>query len=249
MSKIRSIVVTGASSGIGRASAHRLADDGFAVVVGYNQNEAAAQSLVTDIQASGGTAEAVGCDFSAHDDGCALFESADRIGALAGLVNAAAIPGRQVDFLELTAEEVEEVWRVNFMGTLQCCQHAVDRMATSRGGNGGRIVNFSSQVAESGGYRRVAYSAFKGAVETLTVSLASEFASEQILVTALSPGIIATSQVPTDNKEWRKSAEARIPLGRLGEPEEVAATVSWLMSPGASYITGTTIPINGGRRA
>ena len=122
-------------------------------------------------------------------------------------------------------------------------------MSKKNGGEGGRIVNISSQAARSGGYRRVAYAASKAALETLTVSLASELANDEILVTAVSPGVINSFENKRVNSDWLKSAEAKVPLGRLGEPKEVASLLVWLMMPEANYITGTTIEINGGRRA
>lgn len=178
-----------------------------------------------------------------------MFEAADRLGSLYGLVNAAAVSGAQTAFLDTDPQETERIWRVNFLGAMLCCQQAAERMSSVRGGSGGRIVNISSQAASSGGYRRVPYATSKAALETLTIALGSELAEQGILVTGLSPGLIDTGHIPVEDTLRREELANKVPLGRLGEPLEVADAVSWLMSPGASYVTGTVIPVNGGRRA
>jgi NAD(P)-dependent dehydrogenase (short-subunit alcohol dehydrogenase family) len=241
-------VVTGASGVIGGAIARRLAREGYALVLGCSSNPLAAEAVRSGIAEHGATATVVEADLSNAADVDRLFEAADRLGPLHGLVNAAAKPGGQVDFLALAPAEVERIWRVNFLGALVCCQRAAERMSNSSGGAGGRIVNISSQAASSGGYRRVAYATSKASLEALTVALASELAEQGILVNALAPGLIDTASSPTDDAARRKRAQDSVPLGRLGTPEEVADAVAWLMSPGSSYVTGAVIPINGGRR-
>ncbi len=163
-------------------------------------------------------------------------------------MNAAAQPGAQADFLMLSATDVEDIWRINFLAAMVCSQRAIERMSVSRGGEGGRIVNISSQSASSGGYRRVSYATSKASLEALTVALASEFAEQGILVNALSPGLIETVNSPVLDSPRRKRAEESVPLGRFGLPQEVAEAVAWLMSPGSSYMTGAVLPLNGGRR-
>ena len=243
------IVITGGSSPIGFETAKQLAEIGHSVVVGYHDSKLAADRVVNLIKQNGGIAHAFFVNTNDETSIAKLFSFADGLGKLHGLINGAAITGRQKDFCSLKRSEIEDVFKVNFMGSLICCQHAASRMSKKNGGEGGRIVNISSQAARSGGYRRVAYAASKAALETLTVSLASELANDEILVTAVSPGVINSFENKRVNSDWLKSAEAKVPLGRLGEPKEVASLLVWLMMPEANYITGTTIEINGGRRA
>lgn len=190
----------------------------------------------------------VSADISEFAEAERLFVEADRIGPLHGLVNAAAEAGNQAEFIDLAAADVERIWRINFLGALTCCQLASKRMSQNLGGSGGRIVNISSQAASSGGYRRIPYATSKAALEALTVALGAELAEHGILVTALAPGLIDNGQPGDEATERLEKAAKSVPLRRLGQATEVADAVSWLMSAGASYVTGATIPINGGRR-
>ena len=226
-----------------------MSADGFGVVLGCRRNEKDAAAVKSEIEGTGGAAEIVSGDVSSSVDTERLFAAADKIGPLHGLVNAAAEAGKPVEFLDLAADDAERIWRTNFLGAMNCCQLASKRMSLKHGGTGGKIVNITSQAASSGGDRRIPYAASKAALELLTVSLGSELAEHGILVTAVSPGLIDTEQLPDDGETRRKQIAKSVPLGRMGHADEVASTVSWLMSSGASYITGAIIPVNGGRRA
>lgn len=217
-------------------------------MLGCHKNEKEAAAVKSEIERTGGSAEIVAGDISEFANAEQLFAEADKIGPLHGLVNAAAEAGRPIEFLDLAADDAERIWRTNFLGAMICCQLASKRMSLKHGGNGGKIVNISSQAASSGGYRRIPYASSKAALESLTVSLGSELAEHGILVTAVSPGLIDTSDAPSEDETRREQIVKSVPLARMGRADEVADTVAWLMSPGASYITGAIIPVNGGRR-
>ena len=241
------VIVTGASRGIGAAIAEKLADDGYGVVVNYAADAAGAESVVSAIRARGGRAMAVRADVAAPGDVADMFQRAQReMGPLAALVNNAGTVGEQARVDEQDADELARLMQVNIVGPMVCARHAVQAMSTAHGGTGGSIVNIASLAAQTGGQGgTVPYAATKGALVTFTHGLSNEVAPEGIRVNSVSPGLIDTDMAAS--APWAKEAAAHSPIGRIGRPDEIAATVSWLISPAASFITGSDITVSGGR--
>jgi NAD(P)-dependent dehydrogenase (short-subunit alcohol dehydrogenase family) len=243
------LIVTGASRGIGAAVA-RLAAKQYSIVVNYLRDESAAGEVVRQITSVGGRAVAIQADVSAEQDVIRLFEEAEKqIGPVRALVNNAGITGGFSRVESLTSETLTRVFAVNVTGTILCSREAVRRMSTRGGGHGGAIVNVSSQAAEIGGAGEwVHYAASKGAVNSFTIGLAREVATEGIRVNAVSPGLISTELHATAGAPDRMERLApTIPMKRAGTAEEVAEGIVWLLSPAASYVTGVILPISGGR--
>ncbi len=237
-------VVTGGGRGIGAAISRRLAADGYAVVVNYAGDAAAAGAVVRDIENGGGRAVACRADVSREDEVATLFAAADGLGRLAALVNNAGILGDVRRVEDHDEASLTRVLATNVIGPALCAKHAVRRLSTKHGGAGGSIVNVGSIAATTGGIAgMVAYAASKGAVASFTLGLAKEVAREGIRVNAVAPGMIVTDMTVGVAEQIAQS----IPLGRCGEPEEIAAAVSWLLSPGASYAVGTVLTVSGGR--
>ncbi|MEC5325591.1 SDR family oxidoreductase [Aurantimonas sp. A3-2-R12] len=245
----RVMIVTGGSRGIGAATARLGAKAGYAVVVNYSSNEAAANSVVAEIEAAGGTAIAVKGDVGVEADIVALFAAADKLGPLAALVNNAGVVDAVAPVAEMSADRLDRMFRINVIGSFLCAREAAKRMSTARGGKGGAIVNLSSAAAKLGlGGSRVDYAASKGAIDTFTVGLAKELAGEGIRVTAVRPGIIATDIHASGGEPDRVEEIApTLPMQRAGTAEEVAKAILWLLSDEASYSTGTIIDVSGGR--
>ena len=243
------LVVTGGSRGIGAATSLLAADAGYAVVVNYSGNVEAAEATVATIHATGGEAIAVRGDVSVPEDVEHIFRAADRFGPLTGLVNNAGIVGRTARVEELDAERISRMLAVNVTGSFLCAIAAIKRMSTKRGGPGGAIVNVSSAAAKLGGANSyVDYAAAKGAIDTFTVGLALEVAGEGIRVNAVRPGIIETDIHASGGDPDRATRLApQIPMARPGTAEEVAKAILWLLSPDASYSTGTVLTVSGGR--
>ena len=244
------IIVTGASRGIGAAIATLLGRRGEAVAVNYSRDRAGAETVVAEIQAAGGKAAAIAADVASEQDVIRLFETAEReLGRISGLVNNAAITGGFARVEELEAAVVEKMLAVNVTGTILCCREAVRRMSTRRGGNGGAIVNISSTAWRTGGTGEwVAYAASKGAVNTFTIGLAREVADEGIRVNAVAPGLVETGLHAANGRPERlERLSPTIPMRRAGTPMEIAEGVVWLLSPAASYATGSILEIGGGR--
>jgi len=239
-------VVTGASRGIGAAIARRLASDGYGVVVNYAADAGGADSVVSAIAGAGGTAVAVQADVASEDDVAAMFDrAAGQLGPVTVLVNNAGAVGEQARIDEQHADAVARLMQVNVVGPIICAKHAVRAMSTAHGGRGGSIVTIASVAARApaGAGGVVPYEATKGALVTFARGLSNEVASEGIRSNSVSPGVIETDMASPD---IRDDLGKRAPLGRLGQPGEIAATVSWLVSPEASFVTGSDITVSGG---
>ena len=244
------LIVTGGSRGIGAAISRLAAARGYAVAVNYHTNEAAADAVVNDIEKAGGRAVAIRSDIGREPDILALFEHAERsLGPLSALVNNAAITGDFSRVDSVSAAMLERLMAVNVTGAILCAREAVRRLSTKHGGHGGVIVNISSRAAELGSAGEwVHYAMTKAAVNTLTIGLAREVASESIRVNSVAPGLVDTDIHAAAGDPGRLTRLANtIPLGRAGTPQEIAEAVVWLLSPAASYITGTVLTASGGR--
>ncbi len=244
------LIVTGGSRGIGAAVSRLAAARGYAVVVNFVADEKAAGSLVEDIRSRGGRATAVRGDVARESDVVSLFEQASRwFAPIEALVNNAGITGGFSRVESVTADMLERLWAVNVTGTMLCAREAVRRLSLKHGGRGGAIVNISSRAADLGSPGEwVHYAASKGAVNTFTIGLASEVAGEGIRVNAVSPGLIETDIHAAAGDPGRLARLAgRIPMGRAGTAEEAAEAVIWLLSPAASYVTGSILTVSGGR--
>jgi NAD(P)-dependent dehydrogenase (short-subunit alcohol dehydrogenase family) len=250
MSDLKLLIITGASRGIGAATARLAAARGYAVCVNYRAARTQAESLVADIQASGGDAVAVGADVSIEADVVRLFDAAEeRFGRVAGLVNNAGILEQQMRVESMDAARIHRILATNVVGAFLCAREAVRRMSTRRGGSGGAIVNVSSAASRLGSAGEyVDYAASKGAVDTLTIGLAQEVAAEGIRVNAVRPAFIYTEMHASGGEPGRVDrVKALVPMKRGGRPEEVAHAILWLLSDEASYTTGTFIDIAGGK--
>ena len=242
-------IVTGGSRGIGRAAALKLGAAGYTVVVNYTSNAAAAEEVVKTIAAAGGRAVAVKGDVAKEADVLSLFAAADKLGPLHVLVNNAGVMDQQNRLDEMSAERIRRILDINTFGSILCAREAVRRMSTRHGGRGGAIVNMSSAAAYHGAPGLgVEYGASKGAIDVLTIGLGREVAAEGVRVNALRPGIIDTeihdsSGIPGRVKMMRDA----IPMKREGTAEEVADAIMWLCSDKSSYVTGSIIPVAGGR--
>jgi NAD(P)-dependent dehydrogenase (short-subunit alcohol dehydrogenase family) len=243
-------IVTGGARGIGRATALLAAERGYRVVVNYRERADAASAVVEAIQSGGGQAVAVGADVAVEADIVRLFGTAEDTlgGPVTALVNSAGI-GYGSPCVAFERDPIARMMELNVVGLMLCCREAARRMALSRGGQGGAIVNVSSMAATIGGRPGAsAYAASKAAVDVFTTGLAKELAPEGIRVNAVRPGMTLTdmtADVQADPARLRAVA-ATIPMQRCGEPEEVAAAILFLLSDAASYVSGTHLNASGG---
>jgi NAD(P)-dependent dehydrogenase (short-subunit alcohol dehydrogenase family) len=244
------LIITGASRGIGAAIARLAGERGYAVAVNFSTGAVEATKVVEDIVASGGRAIAIQADVSHEEDIVRIFQTAEReLGPIKALVNNAAITGGFARVEDVSAAAIERVFAVNVTGAILCAREAVRRMSPHRGGTGGTIVNISSRAAHTGAAGEwVHYAASKGAIDSFTIGLAREVATEGIRVNAVAPGLVETGLHAANGEPGRlQRLMPSIPMQRAGLPHEVAEGVLWLLSPAASYITGAILEIGGGR--
>ena len=243
-------LVTGGSRGIGAAVARLAAVQGAAVGVNYVSNADAAQAVVDDIVGAGGQAVACQGDMAVEADIMRIFDECEvALGPVTVLVNNAGILDQEGSLEEFSTERIGRIVDLNVTGALICSREAVRRMSIKNGGRGGSIVNISSMAATLGsGGTYVDYATSKGAIDTLTIGLAREVARQGIRVNGIRPGIIETDIHASGGNPTRAADLAdTVPMGRVGRPEEIAEAVIWLASDKASYVTGSTINVSGGR--
>lgn len=248
MSKV--VLITGASRGIGAATARLAAARGYAVGINYTRDAAAAEAVARAVREAGVDAVTVRADVADEAQVVAMFDTvSSALGPIDALVNNAGILFKQSRLEEMDAARINRVLAVNITGAMICAREAVRRMSTTRGGAGGAIVNVSSAASRLGGPNEyIDYAASKGAVDTITIGLAKEVAMQGIRVNAVRPGIIATDIHASGGEPGRVARVApNVPMQRGGEPEEVASAVVWLLGDEASYITGAILDITGGR--
>ncbi|MEE9447757.1 MAG: glucose 1-dehydrogenase [Arenicellales bacterium] len=246
----KTVLITGASRGIGAACARRFAREGYRVAIAYKQNHQAAEAVLEHITGLGGEVFLIQADIADPAQITEMFEQVDKQwGRLDCLVNNAGMLQQQMPVLEMSAERIDQMFITNSRSAFLCCQAAVRRMSTELGGAGGAIVNVSSIAASLGSPNEyVDYAASKAAMDTLTKGLALEVAEQGIRVNAVRPGVIDT-EMHADGGEPKRleRVKAFIPMRRGGTPDEVANAVYWLASDEASFVTGSLLDVGGGR--
>lgn len=246
----QTVLITGASRGIGRAVALAGGALGWRVGVNYTRNQAAAQDTVAAIESLGGRALALQADVAQEAQVIAMFEALTQAyGPLDALVNNAGIVAPSSQLADMSAERMRRVFDTNILGAFLCAREAARRMARSRGGRGGVIVNLSSAAARLGSPNEyIDYASSKGAIDTMTLGLAKELGPDGVRVNAVRPGLIDTEIHASGGKPDRAAQlGATTPLGRAGHATEVADAVMWLLSAQATYVTGALLDVAGGR--
>jgi NAD(P)-dependent dehydrogenase (short-subunit alcohol dehydrogenase family) len=244
------VLVTGASRGIGAATALLAAKQGWAVVVNFVSNSLAADEIVRQIRANGGTAMTIQADVAIEADVTRMFRTVDaKLGRISGLVNNAGVVDMPSRVDGMSVERLTRMWTTNITSSFVCAREAVKRMITRLGGDGGSIVNLSSAAARLGSPNQyVDYAASKAAIDTFTIGLAKEVAMEGIRVNAVRPGIIDTDIHASGGLPDRAAQLAPlVPMQRAGTANEVAEAIVWLLSDSSSYTTGSILEVTGGR--
>jgi len=242
-------VITGGTRGIGAATAVCLARAGHDLVLAYRQDESAAQQTAARVHDAGARCVLVKADVTREPDIERLFSiSADQLGVVTGVVNNAGATIHIGDLADTPVQVIRDVIDVNFLGVILCARQASKVMSVRRGGHGGAIVNVSSAAATLGSpHEYVHYAAAKAAVEAFTVGLAKELATDHIRVNAVAPGTIRTDIHTAAGDPGRPDRVAeKIPLGRAGQPDEVAPAIAWLLGHDAAYVTGAILRVAGG---
>lgn len=238
-------IITGASRGIGAATATLLAKQGFAVCINYLHSKEKALALVETIEKNSGIAIAVQADMASESDIMRLFQEVDKtLGPVTALVNNAGTNGGICEVANLTLDKLQNVFATNVFGTFLACREAVKRMQQA---NGGSIVNVTSEAAKFGGTNLAHYAASKAAVNTFTIGFAREVAASNIRVNAVSPGVIDTEMHQASSPERLSNLMNSLPMKRMGKTTEVSELIHWLLSDAASYISGAIIPVTGSR--
>lgn len=242
------LVVTGASRGIGAATARLAATQRYDVCVNYRTNLEKAGAVVAGIENNGGRALAVQADVSNEQDIKKLFDTVkEALGTPDALVNCAGIVGQREPLENIDLHALENVFATNTLGTILCTREAVRLMSTTNGGRGGAIVNVSSEAARFGGTNLTPYAASKAAINTFTLGTSREIAEKGVRINTVSPGVIDTDQFREMDETNKQRLISSIPIGRVGDAVEVAQAILWLLSDEASYVTGITLPVHGGR--
>ena len=244
------VLITGASRGIGAATAVLAAQHGWDVAVNYTRDAAAAAQVVQQVQALGQRAIAVQADVADEAQVLAMFAQVDAaLGRLRALVNNAGVVDRAQRLQDMDMQRWQRMFAINVMGSFACAREAVQRMSTDHGGAGGSIVNVSSAASRLGSANQyVDYAASKAAIDTMTLGLAHEVAAQGIRVNAIRPGLIDTDIHASGGQPDRLARlSASVPLGRGGTAQECAEAIYWLMSERSSYSTGAIIDVSGGR--
>jgi len=248
--RMDSVLITGGSRGIGRATALLAAEKGWSVAVNYVGDAAAAEAVTARITSIGKKAVALRGNVAAEADVLAMYDAAEQeLGPLTGVVINAGIVAPPKPLVDIEADRIRRIFEVNTLGAYLCAREAARRMARSRGGRGGVIVLVSSMAARLGSpFEYVDYAGSKAAVDALTVGLAKELGSEGVRVNAVRPGLIETEIHASGGQPDRaRRLGASSPLGRAGRAEEVAEAIVWLLSGASSYVTGSFIDVAGGR--
>jgi len=244
------MLITGASRGIGAATARLAAHQGYALCLNYHQREDAVKQVLEQVHAAGASAITVKADVANESQVLQMFEVIDReFGPLDVLVNNAGMLEQQMRLEQMDAARWTRVLGANVIGSFLCAREAIKRMSTQHGGQGGSIINLSSIAARLGAPGEyIDYAAAKGAIDSMTVGLAREVAGEGIRVNAVRPGVIDTEIHASGGEPDRiERVKASVPMGRGGKAEEVAKAILWLASEHASYTTGALLDVSGGR--
>lgn len=251
---VKTILITGGSRGIGRATAIMAGQRGWSVGVNYAGNDQAAQDTVQAVQSAGGKAIAIKGDVALEADVIHMFDAVEKaFGKLDGLVNNAGIVAPTADLADMPVNRLKRLFDTNILGSFLCAREAARRMSTKRGGQnpgrGGAIVNLSSAAARIGSPNLfVDYAASKGAIDTFTIGLSKELGPEGIRVNAVRPGIIETDIHASAGEPDRAERLApTVPLRRSGTAEEVAEAIIWLLDDASSYVSGALLDVAGGR--
>jgi len=237
----RPVLITGASRGIGKATAVLLARQGFSLGLNYLSNDRGAREALAQVKSIGAGAIVLKADIGDESQvGRMVASFVKEFGGIFGLVNNAGVYDR-MRFCDISPADWERAIRVNLTGPYLCCRAALPHLV-----EGGRIVNISSNLAEQGSTRGAHYAAAKAGIIGFTRSLARELAPRKITVNAIAPGPTETDIIASDTPEKRAERLRMIPLGRVGDPEEIAAAVAYFLSDGAAFTTGAVLDVNGG---